>query len=432
MDSNFYPQSMSLSGTPGTQTFYDQFPQNIPVAPVDQNFFVPSMGQQMQQPMQPQQNPAFDHVNAVLTQYLQDKQGQQSGNGLTEQILAGRFAPNAGDVGESISTTAQSFLRPDLFKPKSPYAAANERAMNELAPYTTMAELQNKAGTNMMNQSGGGTGVLINRWMQDNPGRSFSDALAAVQAGPALTRQGLQLGPNGQVSVMPGAAQSLQDVRQAEGYGKQQGQNISDLNYKPQIAGGEAQQRQAAELQYAPAIASGRTIGEATGKKEAAIQTRAIQAPQVSMLLGEAKKLLPNATSGGFDTQSRDLMGYMGHATDASKIDSQLDIIGAQLVANVPRMEGPQSDYDVQMYKQAAGDLANPRKPIESRMSALQIMEQLNSKYAGMGQIPAMNQSQLNAPPMGGNPPPPTPGQLQQQMPGGFDLDSYLKEKGLQ
>ena len=45
-------------------------------------------------------------------------------------------------------------------------------------------------------------------------------------------------------------------------------------------------------------------------------------------------------------------------------------------------MEGPQSNYDVENYKQAAGDLANPIKPVEVRMAALQTLKQLNEKYA--------------------------------------------------
>jgi hypothetical protein len=46
-------------------------------------------------------------------------------------------------------------------------------------------------------------------------------------------------------------------------------------------------------------------------------------------------------------------------------------------------MQGPQSDKDVLLYKQMAGDLANPTLPIPSRMAALRQIRRLNQKYAG-------------------------------------------------
>lgn len=54
----------------------------------------------------------------------------------------------------------------------------------------------------------------------------------------------------------------------------------------------------------------------------------------------------------------------------------------------MPRFEGPQSDKDTQFYKEAAGDLANPSKPVETRMAALETLRALNEKYAGQA-VPA-------------------------------------------
>ena len=57
-------------------------------------------------------------------------------------------------------------------------------------------------------------------------------------------------------------------------------------------------------------------------------------------------------------------------------------------------MEGPQSDKDVQMYKQMAGDLSNASLPVATRMAALRQMQALNEKYLG-------NNQQNLAPPPG-------------------------------
>ena len=48
----------------------------------------------------------------------------------------------------------------------------------------------------------------------------------------------------------------------------------------------------------------------------------------------------------------------------------------------MPRFEGPQSNIDVQFYREAAGDLANDQLPVETRMAALEQMVRLAEKAA--------------------------------------------------
>ena len=63
------------------------------------------------------------------------------------------------------------------------------------------------------------------------------------------------------------------------------------------------------------------------------------------------------------------------------------------MVANVPRMEGPQSDADRKLYQQMAADVANPLVPVASRQAALKTLQELNSKY-----LPQSQQSQPKTP----------------------------------
>lgn len=121
--------------------------------------------------------------------------------------------------------------------------------------------------------------------------------------------------------------------------------------------------------------------GTAKGAAQGAIEKKYIQAPQIETYLQQAEKLLPQATSGGMSTNMRDISSYFGHATEGSQIDSQLQPIAAALTAGVPRMEGPQSNLDVELYKQAAGDLANSKLPVETRLSAIKTIRELNNKY---------------------------------------------------
>lgn len=122
-------------------------------------------------------------------------------------------------------------------------------------------------------------------------------------------------------------------------------------------------------------------VGEATGAAEGSEEKKYIQAPDIDRLAKDALKILPQATSGGLSADTRDLQAYFGSATKSSDIDSQLNVIGNALTAKVPRFEGPQSNYDVQLYKDSAGDLANPRKPRSVRIAAANKIIELNNKY---------------------------------------------------
>lgn len=60
----------------------------------------------------------------------------------------------------------------------------------------------------------------------------------------------------------------------------------------------------------------------------------------------------------------------VGQSTPGGNIAAQLDIVSANMVKNVPRFEGPQSNIDVEGYKSAAGRVADRSLPIEQRIAA--------------------------------------------------------------
>lgn len=400
-------------------------------------------------------NPDLQHVNDVLDQYVQSKQ-QQTNGGLLQQILGNRMMPQDQDIMTAGLREAQSFASPQGFRAYTPEGQMANRVSNQLSPYSDALKLANAgevySGNQMQNQitaqtglpaafaslqaqqqkndvygktglpqamadlqisqtnakyadpmaqakmalekaqaqhmltggvdgQGGATGVLVSRLMKADPTLTFPQALQLVQTG---FRQGIQLDANGNAAPIPGMPNAKGAIKQGEQTGTEQ-----------------------AKLNFAAPIAQQTKIGEATGKAEGAIETRAVNAPQMETLLQEAEGLLPQATGGGIQTQRRDALAYFGSATKGSKADARLNVIGAALTANVPRMEGPQSDYDVALYSKAAGDVANSKLPTETRLAAITTIRDLNKKYAtqGAGQSPNS---------------------------GGFDIDSYLKEKGLQ
>lgn len=50
----------------------------------------------------------------------------------------------------------------------------------------------------------------------------------------------------------------------------------------------------------------------------------------------------------------------------------------------MPKMSGPQSDKDVALYKQMAGVIGDPTIPTERKMAALQTVEEIQRRYAGV------------------------------------------------
>ena len=133
--------------------------------------------------------------------------------------------------------------------------------------------------------------------------------------------------------------------------------------------------------QVAAQSASGTPVVAEVDKKEAQGQT-------MIELARKAQSILPSATSGAISTLATMATDAAGIPTNKSASDGQLRIISAQLVSNVPRMEGPQSDADVKLYKQAAADVGNTNIPYQTRIKSLNTIIDLNSKYAKGGAQP--------------------------------------------
>lgn len=67
----------------------------------------------------------------------------------------------------------------------------------------------------------------------------------------------------------------------------------------------------------------------------------------------------------------------------------QLRVLGGSLISKMPRMEGPQSNFDVQNYREMAGQVGDSTLPIERRLAALAEVERLYAKYANQPAQPS-------------------------------------------
>lgn len=192
----------------------------------------------------------------------------------------------------------------------------------------------------------------------------------------------MQYGPNGQAVAMP--VQGYSEITAAQEGAKAraaaQGNAAFDL-VTQQGANGQGKTFNTRENLALQAQAGNPPVAEQ--------DARAKKAGELINLANEATGILKDASSGlvgGLKTTAAEALGM---STDSSKADARLKVISGQLVMNMPRMEGPQSDADRLLYQQMAGDIANPKVPRETRAAALQTIVELQQKYAPAQQAPA-------------------------------------------
>lgn len=107
-------------------------------------------------------------------------------------------------------------------------------------------------------------------------------------------------------------------------------------------------------------------------------------------LLDMAEPLLDTATGSGLGNLRDQAGALVGISNPGAESAAQLKAIGGLLVSKMPRMQGPQSNLDVQLYREMAGQIGDPTVPNEVRRAAIATIRQLNEKYAG--QSPATAQ----------------------------------------
>lgn len=99
----------------------------------------------------------------------------------------------------------------------------------------------------------------------------------------------------------------------------------------------------------------------------------------------------PLPTASGVGSIVDYLGNIVGQAPRGQNEAKRLEVVAGILTSKVPRMEGPQSDKDVELYKKMAGDVGNSGLPISTRLAALDTMQKLFSKYERFN-APAANQ----------------------------------------
>jgi hypothetical protein len=131
-------------------------------------------------------------------------------------------------------------------------------------------------------------------------------------------------------------------------------------------------------------LAISNAVDKAEAKSEAAKAAKAQDSQEMLNLLGTARELVPKATSSGLGAARDAAYGIFGQSTDAGDAAARLKTIGGMLVSKVPRMQGPQSDKDVILYREMAGRVGDPTVPVSQRLAAIDTLEEIHRRYAGL------------------------------------------------
>jgi hypothetical protein len=135
------------------------------------------------------------------------------------------------------------------------------------------------------------------------------------------------------------------------------------------------------------AIAGAKTTGSELAKQGTEAIAASKTGDKLLTALTQAEGILKSGPTGSGAGAVLDAAGRaVGVSRDAAVKAGQLETLSGWLVANVPRMEGPQSNFDVQVYTTMAGKVGNRTVPVPERLAALDELRKLQTKYKSLNQ----------------------------------------------
>ncbi len=122
--------------------------------------------------------------------------------------------------------------------------------------------------------------------------------------------------------------------------------------------------------------------GEAVTKREAS-------AKNLIPLIKQADQLIDGATGSYLGAGADQSARLFGVATSGAQNIAQLRVLEGNIMMAQPRMEGPQSNMDVELYRQMAAQVGDPTVPNTTKKAALNTLKSLYAKYDPEAQAPA-------------------------------------------
>ena len=104
-------------------------------------------------------------------------------------------------------------------------------------------------------------------------------------------------------------------------------------------------------------------------------------ARDVISILNQAQPLIDKSTSSGAGHAYDVTKGFFGGTTQGAQAAAQLKALEGSLVSKMPKMSGPQSDKDVLLYRQMAGEIGDPTIPAAQKKAAMDTIREINQRY---------------------------------------------------
>lgn len=117
---------------------------------------------------------------------------------------------------------------------------------------------------------------------------------------------------------------------------------------------------------------------------DAAQASRVRDANDALGIIGEATPLLNDATGSALGAGVDWAANFFGKTTKGSEATAKLKVLSGLLVSKMPKMSGPQSDKDVLLYREMAGQIGDPTIPAAQKQAALETLKTIQEKYAGV------------------------------------------------
>jgi len=140
------------------------------------------------------------------------------------------------------------------------------------------------------------------------------------------------------------------------------------------------QAKQDVLLDMKPKVESATLTATEEAQRKSDVEGRMQKIPKI---IAQARNILENENP----TNSRagvifdEIASWIGITPEGAAAADRLGAAGGALTGQMPRFEGPQSDYDRQYYIQMAGRISDNSIPVERRIEALKVVEELWAKY---------------------------------------------------
>ena len=133
---------------------------------------------------------------------------------------------------------------------------------------------------------------------------------------------------------------------------------------------------------------AGKTPADIQGEFEANKKNRESQAKNINEakkilpFVNDIKKLVDQSTGSGIGSLVDSAGNWFGYSTEGAKAIAAIKPLANKILMSVERFEGPQSDLDVKSYKEAAGQLADPKIPADQKQAAFATIIEIMKRNA--------------------------------------------------